>query len=104
MTLIEKIETLENKINELENMKYEEYVTPKQLADRMQCSPNFIYIKIREGEIKTVKNLGTCIRIPISQFAPNAKTNSKVININRQKKRDMNKPSSIEDIKQLVWQ
>lgn len=43
------------------------YVTPKELSVLMKCSVNHIYMKIREGKIRTVDIAGVR-RIPIEQF------------------------------------
>lgn len=59
--LIRQIQTLQVKGND-------EYLTPLELAKRLHVSQNTIYIWIKEGRIKTLKNLGTAYRIPMSQF------------------------------------
>ena len=68
MTLEERVIELENRIALLETNVVEKHLTPKELADWLNCSTNTIYVKIREGKIKTARNLGTLIRIPMSQF------------------------------------
>ena len=65
-----KLDEVLAKISSISQNKVEEkYVTPQQLADIFQCSVNHIYIKIRDGSIKTVENLGDLKRIPMSQFS-----------------------------------
>lgn len=101
VTTEEKLIELENRIKKLEEATFEEYLTPKQLAERLHCSTNHIYVKIREGEIKVIKHLGSCVRIPMSQFKVAVWEKEKQ-NKSEDKKKD-NKPKTIEDIKKLVW-
>lgn len=99
MSIEERVETLERRIEELEQTTIVEYVTPKQLAEILQCSTNHIYVKIREGEIKTLHGLGSCLRIPMSQFrGSNIKKEKKV------SKDSVNKVTDIKDVRNWVWQ
>ncbi len=63
-----KEQELSRKIQILENLKNDQWVTPKQLSGIMNCSVNNIYIKLRSGEIYGTKKLGAILRIPMSQF------------------------------------
>lgn len=55
------------RIGELESKENKKYVTPKELAQILDYSLNHIYIKIRQGKIKTV-SIGRSYRIPMNQF------------------------------------
>jgi hypothetical protein len=75
MCIEERIEELENltkamteKIEYLESVNHDKWVSVKELADIMGCSANNIYIKIRSGEIYATFKLGSIPRIPLSQF------------------------------------
>lgn len=75
MFLEERVEQLEKQVEFLTKLlqsnrnseKPEEYVTPKQLAKKLNRSTNTIYIRIRTGEIQSIKKAGG-ILIPMSQF------------------------------------
>lgn len=87
--LAERIEELERK------EKPEEFVTPKQLAETMNCSTNTVYIKIRSGEIEAVK-IGSCPKIPMSQFYKKKETEPE------RKKRNFKK-SEVRSMKDAVF-
>lgn len=68
MYLEQRMEQLEREIQELkEQRKAEQYVTPKEFAERMTCSQSFVTKMIKEGQIKALK-IGKLYRIPMSQF------------------------------------
>lgn len=76
--LKQKYSALETRIGELESKENKEYVTPKELAQILGCSLNHIYIKIRQGKIKTV-SIGRSYRIPMNQFQnPTEKLKQKI--------------------------
>lgn len=58
---------LKEKVALMEARGTERFVTPKQLAEMMQCAPNTIYVRIRNGEIYASRKTGAP-RIPLSQF------------------------------------
>lgn len=90
------IEQLLARVEELEKReKPEEYVTPKQLAEMMNCSANTVYIKIRSGEIKAV-HIGSNPKIPMNQFEI---TNQEQAVITHKKERKEKEKS----IKELVF-
>lgn len=66
-SLEQKYTQLETRITALEATIPQEYVTPKELADILNCSLNNIYIKIRQEKIKAIP-LGRSYRIPMNQF------------------------------------
>lgn len=75
MYLEQKVEMLENvcealseQVRMLQARGNDEYLTPMECAQRLRVSQNTIYVWIKEGRIKTLKNLGTAYRIPMSQF------------------------------------
>lgn len=79
MYLEERIELLEKdregllqRIESLENRGADRFVTVAELAELFECSPNTIYVKIREGEIYATRKTGNA-RIPMSQFYPESK-------------------------------
>lgn len=65
--LEKELEELKSRIALLESKGLDRFVTPKELAAIMQCSPNTVYVKIRSGEIVADRSLGNP-RIPMSQF------------------------------------
>lgn len=68
MYLEQRVEQLEREIREIkEQKKNEQYLSPKEFAEKMSCSQSFVTKLIREGEIKALK-LGKRFRIPMSQF------------------------------------
>jgi len=101
LSIEERIEELENKVRLLESATPEEYVTPKQLAEKMQCSTNHIYVKIREGEIRVASRLGACVRIPMSQFKGTTKKPRSLDG--KTNKKTIKEPKSIEDIRSMIW-
>ena len=62
------IENLQQEIRTLEAKSADEILTPKEFAERAKLNENPVYCWIREGRIKTLPNLGTALRIPMSQF------------------------------------
>lgn len=75
MGIEQRIEELENltrylndKVEYLESVNNDKWVTAKELSEIMNCSLNNIYIKIRAGEIFATDKLGSIPRIPLSQF------------------------------------
>jgi excisionase family DNA binding protein len=103
MDVEERLTKLERKIEELENCTYEDYVTPQELAKRMKCSTNYIYEQVRKGKIKKAKNLGTPIRIPMSQFKATVKKNKKAETIEVIDNNEETEPITIDDIRKAVW-
>lgn len=75
---------LTEKIEYVEKLKHDQWVSAKELSEIMGCSVNNIYIKIRKGEIFATDKLGSIPRIPMSQFYDNE--NPKVKNIKQFKK------------------
>lgn len=69
---IASLEELCNQLSEqimiLEARGKDEILTPTEFAKRVKVSQNTVYCWIREGRIKTLDNLGTALRIPMSQF------------------------------------
>lgn len=61
-------EQLTNEILELKQRNTGEILTPKEFAHRTKLNENTVYCWIREGKIKVIPNLGTALRIPMSQF------------------------------------
>lgn len=75
MYLEERIEELEklvknqqNEINHLRAQGMERFYSPVEFARLTGCSEQLVYKQIRNGEIKTLKGLGTKKVIPMSQF------------------------------------
>lgn len=62
------IENLQLEIKRLEARSAEEILTPKEFAKKSKLNENTVYGWIREGRIKILPNLGTALRIPMSQF------------------------------------
>ena len=75
MSIEERIERLEMAIatltEQINATQKEQWVTPQELAQIMNCSVNNIYLKIRSGEIYATGKLGAIKRIPMSQFYKN---------------------------------
>ena len=63
-----KIERMQDKIEEMQRRNTDEILTPKEFAEKVKLSENTVYCWVREGRIKALPNLGTAIRIPMSQF------------------------------------
>lgn len=59
---------MQDKIDEMQRRNTDEILTPKEFAEKVKLSENTVYCWVREGRIKALPNLGTAIRIPMSQF------------------------------------
>ncbi len=66
--LKESVELMQKEIEHLKVKSSEQILTPKEFAEMTSINQNTVYTWIREGRIKTLPNLGTAIRIPMSQF------------------------------------
>lgn len=64
----ETIKNLKDEILKLQSRNADEILTPKEFAQRAKLSENTVYLWIRSGQIKVLPNLGTALRIPMSQF------------------------------------
>ncbi len=64
----ETITDLQKEIIKLHQRNSDEILTPKEFAHKAKLSENTVYCWIREGKIKVLPNLGTALRIPMSQF------------------------------------
>lgn len=74
MYLEERVGQLEKEIQELkEQKKNEQYLTPKEFAEKMSCSQSFVTKMVKNGEIKALR-MGKLIRIPMSQFEETGET------------------------------
>ena len=59
MYLEQRVEELERQMREIkEQKKSEQYLSPKEFAEKMSCSQSFVTKMVKSGEI----------RIPMSQF------------------------------------
>jgi excisionase family DNA binding protein len=58
---------IEQRVRKLENQNSSEYATPNELAVILKTTPNNVYRKIRNGEIKALK-MGRSYKIPMSQY------------------------------------
>lgn len=68
MYLKQRVEQLEREIRELkEQKKNEQYLSPKEFAEKMSCSQSFVTKMVKSGEIQALR-MGKLIRIPMSQF------------------------------------
>ena len=68
MYLEERVEQLEQQIEELKTQRQSEnYLTPAQFAEKMSCSRSMVTKLVQNGEIEALR-LGKLIRIPMSQF------------------------------------
>lgn len=66
--LEQRVEQLEKEVRDLkEQKKNEQYLSPKEFAEKMSCSQSLITRMVRDGEIKALR-IGKLIRIPMSQF------------------------------------
>jgi hypothetical protein len=97
MCIEDRIEELENKTKQLtdkvqylETVNQDKWVSAKELSEIMGCSLNNIYIKIRKGEIYATNKLGSMPRIPMSQFYKNTTVIRNVTEIN-------NRPISMKE-------
>jgi excisionase family DNA binding protein len=61
------LDRIEQRVRKLESQNSSEYATPNELAVILKTSPNNVYRKVRNGEIKAQK-LGRSYRIPMHQF------------------------------------
>lgn len=95
--LSEEVEQLKEKVSMYEARGSERFVTPKELAEMMNCSANTIYVKIRSGEIHATRRAGDP-RIPMSQFY---KTDP--IDLISRKPKKLQKVSGGETMKELVF-
>ena len=63
-----ELSQLEKEVRDLkEQKKNEQYLSPKEFAEKMSCSQSLITRMVRDGEIKALR-IGKLIRIPMSQF------------------------------------
>lgn len=68
MYLEQRVEELERQMREFkEQKKSEQYLSPKEFAEKMSCSQAFVTKMVRNGEIQALR-MGNLIRIPMSQF------------------------------------
>lgn len=67
-SLEKMIEDLQKEIRRLEARSSEDILTPKEFAQKSKLNENTVYCWIREGRIRVLPNLGTALRIPMSQF------------------------------------
>lgn len=66
--LEQRVEQLEKEVRDLkEQKKNEQYLSPKELAEKMSCSQSLVTRMVRDGEIQALR-IGKLIRIPMSQF------------------------------------
>lgn len=87
---------LEDRVSYLEAVKTDKFVTPKQLAEIMDCSTNHVYILIREKKIQAT-HLGSSPKIPMSQFYD--KHPSECLSKNKKKNNNPStSPSTMKDI------
>lgn len=59
---------MEKEIKRLRGRNTGEILTPEEFAEKFKLNKNTVYCWVREGKIKALPNLGTAIRIPVSQF------------------------------------
>jgi len=80
MSTEERIGSLEEQINLIMQQlnSCDEYVTPEQLAEKMQCTRRHVYEHIRKGNIAAVK-IGALVRIPMKQFEQSPVENAPLI-------------------------
>ena len=62
------IRDMQDEIKRLRRRNTGEVLTPKELAEKLKLNENTVYCWVREGKIKALPNLGTAVRIPMSQF------------------------------------
>lgn len=68
MYLEQRVEELERQMREFkEQKKSEQYLSPKEFAEKMSCSQSFVTKMVKSGEIQALR-IGKLIRIPMSQF------------------------------------
>lgn len=68
MYLEQRVEELERQMREFkEQKKSEQYLSPKEFAEKMSCSQSLVTRMVRDGEIQALR-IGRLIRIPMSQF------------------------------------
>ena len=68
MYLEERVEQLEQQIEELKAQRQSEnYLTPAQFAEKMNCSRASVSKMTQNGDVKVIR-LGKLVRIPMSQF------------------------------------
>lgn len=68
MYLEQRVEELEREMRELkEQKKNEQYLSPKEFAEKMNCSQSFVTKMVKSGEIRALR-IGKLIMIPMSQF------------------------------------
>lgn len=68
MYLEQRVEELERQMKEFkEQKKSEQYLSPKEFAEKMSCSQSLVTRMVRDGEIQALR-IGRLIRIPMSQF------------------------------------
>lgn len=66
--LEQRVEQLEKEVRDLkEQKKNEQYLSPKEFAEKMSCSQSLVTRMVRDGEIQALR-IGKLIRIPMSQF------------------------------------
>ena len=98
--LEEPVKELSDKVEHLESVNHDKWVSAKELSMLMGCSTNNIYIKIRSGEIYATKKLGALPRIPLSQFYEQEQ--EKPITV-REKPQAKQKPQRELTMKEIVF-
>lgn len=74
MLIEERIEQLEQQnvelkveVGQLKSIGFDQFLTPKELAELMKCSLPTVHRRLKSGEIYATRKLGDP-KIPISQF------------------------------------
>ncbi|HBC98709.1 MAG TPA: hypothetical protein DC053_03905 [Lachnoclostridium sp.] len=95
--LHKEIEAIKDELAQMKARTQDRFVTPMELAEIMQCTPNTVYVKIRKGEIYASRGTGDP-RIPMSQFYK-----SDPIDLIKRKPEKLRKVSGGESMKELVF-
>lgn len=95
--LHKEIEAIKDELAEIKARYQDRFVSPAELAEIMQCTPNTVYVKIRSGEIYASRNTGYP-RIPMSQFY---KADPK--DLLKRKPEKLRKVSGGESMKELIF-
>lgn len=90
----EENKILKAEIEQLKKYGTVRYVTPKELAELMNCSLQNVHNKIRNGSIQVTRKLGSP-RIPMNQFL---EADNIIEFPKAQKKREQKEPTMAEQI------
>lgn len=95
--LTKEMQAMKDELAQMKARSQEQFVTPAELAEIMQCTPTTVYTKIRSGDIYATRKTGDP-KIPMSQFYK-----SDPIDLLKRKPEKLRKASGGESMEQLIF-